>query len=56
VEEMGGKLGASVTGYVGRYTMFREHMSDKEFGEVRSSDFIHCRNEYALFGESVDDD
>jgi len=51
---MEGKLGTSVTGYMGRYTMFREHMSDEEFGEVRSGDFIHCRNEYALFGESVD--
>jgi len=36
-------------------SVLREHMDQEEFGKSRGSDFIHCRDEDALFGESVYD-
>ena len=55
-EEDGHELGATVGSNVSRYTMFREDVSNEEFGQAGGVHGICGRDEDALLGESVNND
>ena len=52
---MGNKLGTSVGGDVGGNSMLRKDMEEEEFSQLQRSDHVVCRNEDALFGETIHD-
>ena len=50
---MGDKLGTSIGGDVGGNSMLRKDVEEEEFGQLRRSDRVICRDKNALFGEII---
>ena len=55
-EEDRHELGATVRSNMSRYTMFREDISNEEFGQAGGVHGVHGGDEDALLGESVNND
>jgi len=54
-EEVGNELRTSVRGDMGGYSVFGEHVHDKELGKLRGGDGVIGWNEYSLLREAVHD-
>ena len=52
---MGDELGTSIRGDVEGNSMLRKDMEEEEFGQLRGSDHVICRDEDTLFGETIHD-
>ena len=52
---MGDKLRTSIRGDVRENSMLRKDMEEEEFGQLWGSDRVVCRDENALFTETIHD-
>ena len=52
---MGDKLGTSIGGDVRGNSVLRKDMEEEEFGQLWRSDCVICRDENALFRETIHD-
>ena len=52
---MGDKLRTSIRGDVGGNSVLRKDVEEEEFGQLRGSDRVVCRDENALFREMIHD-
>ena len=50
---MGDELGTSIGGDVGGNSMLRKDIEEEEFGQLQESDHVICRDENALFRETI---
>ena len=52
-KKVGDELGTSIRGDVGGNSMLRKDMEEEVFGQLWRSDCVVCRDEDALFGETI---
>ena len=52
---MGDELGTSIRGDVRGNSVLRKDMEEEEFGQLQGSDHVVCRDEDAMFRETIHD-